>query len=214
MTDPADMPPVETEVMLWGQDEALAQWLREHDIKARAFSTGELKTPQVILVGSKPAAGGQSAFSELAQCMEKGSVVIFLCPEVFGKSGIPADWPALAQMGAMVDLGHPVWPKDDWAKKHPIFAGIPCGQIMDHRFYRDVIPDLAWVSEQTPAEVVAGANNTSRDYASGLLVCVVDLGAGRFILNTLRIYENLGRNPVAERLLRNMLRYAATDLSK
>jgi hypothetical protein len=35
------------------------------------------------------------------------------------------------------------------------------------------------------------------------------LGAGRFTLNTLRIRENLGRDPVAERLLRNMLRDAA-----
>ena len=34
------------------------------------------------------------------------------------------------------------------------------------------------------------------------------LGAGRFILNTLAIRENLGRHPAAERLLRNMLAIA------
>jgi len=45
-------------------------------------------------------------------------------------------------------------------------------------------------------------------------VSVYNLGAGRFILNTLRIRENLGKDPVAERLLRNMLRYAARDVSK
>jgi len=43
---------------------------------------------------------------------------------------------------------------------------------------------------------------------------VYRLGAGRFVLNTLRIRENLGRDPVAERLLRNMLRYAAADQGK
>jgi len=37
---------------------------------------------------------------------------------------------------------------------------------------------------------------------------------GRFILNTLRIRENLGSNPVAERLLRNMLNYAAREANK
>jgi hypothetical protein len=41
------------------------------------------------------------------------------------------------------------------------------------------------------------------------MVSVYRLGEGRFVLNTLRIREQLGRHPAAERLLRNMLRYAA-----
>ena len=65
-----------------------------------------------------------------------------------------------------------------------------------------------------PAEAVAGAIKASQDYSSGLLVAVYDMGAGRFVLNALRIRENLGSHPAAERLLRNMLRYAARDLAK
>jgi len=38
------------------------------------------------------------------------------------------------------------------------------------------------------------------------------LGHGKLILNTLRIRENLGVDPVAERLLRNMLNYAESIL--
>ena len=45
-------------------------------------------------------------------------------------------------------------------------------------------------------------------------MAVYRLGAGRFILNNLKIRENLGRDPVAERLLRNMLDYAASDVDK
>lgn len=63
-------------------------------------------------------------------------------------------------------------------------------------------------------EVVAGATNTSVDYSAGLFVSVNSFGAGQFILNTLYIRENLGRSPVADRLLVNMLRHAAHDLSK
>ena len=40
------------------------------------------------------------------------------------------------------------------------------------------------------------------------------LGAGRFVLNNLLVRENLGRMPAAERLLRNMLNYAARDLDQ
>jgi hypothetical protein len=36
-------------------------------------------------------------------------------------------------------------------------------------------------------------------------------GNGRFILNTLRVRENLGKHPVADRLLLNLIRYAAQD---
>ena len=57
---------------------------------------------------------------------------------------------------------------------------------------------------------VAGAIKASQDYSSGLMLAVYESGAGRFILNTLLIRENLGSNPAAERLLRNLLNYAQT----
>ena len=64
-----------------------------------------------------------------------------------------------------------------------------------------------------PAEVVAGAIDTM----SGIPFRpdgrrLSTSGAGRFTLNTLRLRENSGADPVAERLLRNMLRYAAPDV--
>jgi hypothetical protein len=45
------------------------------------------------------------------------------------------------------------------------------------------------------------------------MLSVYDLKAGRFILNALRVRQELGQDPTAERLLRNMLRYAK-DLDK
>jgi hypothetical protein len=120
----------------------------------------------------------------------------------------------LAKKGTLAGLPSWLYHKDEWAKNHPIFAGLPAGDLLDYIFYRDIIPDTAWVGQEPPAEVVAGAINTSIDYSAGLLVCVHSLGAGRFILNTLQVRENLGQNPAADRLLVNMLRYAARDLDK
>ena len=71
-----------------------------------------------------------------------------------------------------------------------------------------------WAGQPAPAEAVAGAINAAQDYSAGLLVAVHRMGAGSSVLNTLRIRENLGRHPAAERLLRNMLLYAATDARK
>ena len=65
-----------------------------------------------------------------------------------------------------------------------------------------------------PSEAVCGSIRTNSEYVSGLHIGVWDFGAGRFIVNTLRIRENLGTDPAAERLLRNLLNYAARDLDK
>ncbi len=99
--------------------------------------------------------------------------------------------------------------KDEWAKRHPVFDGLPAGGLMDCAFYREIIPDTALVGQDPPAEAVAGAIKASQDYSSGLMLAVYESGAGRYILNTLLIRDNLGSHPVAERLLRNLLNYAA-----
>ena len=85
---------------------------------------------------------------------------------------------------------------------------------MDHPFYRELIPDIAWMGQDPPKEAVAGAIKASLDYASGLMLSVHSFGSGNFILNTLLIRENLGTHPAAERLLRNLLLYAARDQKK
>ena len=104
--------------------------------------------------------------------------------------------------------------KDEWAKRHPVFAGLPSGGMMDYAVYREIIPDLAFAGQDPPQQAIAGANNVSFDYSSGLTVAEYRLGAGQFLLNTLLLRENLGRDPLAECLLRNMLQYAARNLTE
>ena len=65
--------------------------------------------------------------------------------------------------------------------------------------------------QDQPAQAIAGANSASFDCSSDLMLAEYRLGAGRFLLNTLPIREQLSTNPVAERLLRNLLRHAASE---
>jgi hypothetical protein len=119
---------------------------------------------------------------------------------------------------------------DVWAKAHPIMAGLPAGGLLDPVFFREILPPHVLLKNYTvgrgfvqdevttdldpPAEAVCGANRLSANYSSGLHVAIYRLGAGRFILNTLLIRENLGRVPAAERLLRNMLIHAGSERDK
>jgi hypothetical protein len=96
-----------------------------------------------------------------------------------------------------------------------LFDGLPCGGLMDDTFYREIIPDYRYWGQEIPEEPVAGAIRTScSSYHSELTLSVYKLGEGRFILNSLRVRPELGQDPTAERLLRNMLRYAAKDAEK
>jgi hypothetical protein len=210
LTDPALMPPVEAEIVLWGDDPTLVEWLRERGIRSRPFSPAQPTAREVILAVGKPKAPVEAeAFPELVERIKRGASVVFLTPDVFAKGDQPLGWLPLANQGDRLTIRGWLYLKDEWAKRHPIFDGLQAGGLMDYTFYREIIPDVVFSGQHPPAEAVAGAVKASQDYSSGLTVAVYDLGAGRFILNTLRIRDNLGRHPAAERLLRNMLNYAA-----
>ena len=88
---------------------------------------------------------------------------------------------------------------------------------MDYRFYREIIDGRILGNINSAEEAVCGTLYTSASwggFSSDLITSVHRLGAGRFILNTLRIRENLGKVPAAERLLRNILNYATEGISE
>ncbi|MBN1845341.1 MAG: hypothetical protein JW810_06625 [Sedimentisphaerales bacterium] len=212
LADAAQMPPVKNEVVLWGEDAGLAGWLAEHGIRARRWTAAPPAGREVILASNTAESpGGAAAFAELARRIARGSTVVFLSPAVFAVEARPTALAPLVDKGALNVIPNWLYHKDEWCKRHPIFEGLPAGGLMDYTFYREIIPDAVWSGLDASAEAVAGGINASQGYASGLMVAVCRLGAGRFILNTLRIRENLGPNPVAERLLRNMLNDAARD---
>ena len=197
---------MKTEVVLAGDDAELAKWLGDHGIRCRTLAAGEPAQREVILVSKTP-----PAFEELWRRVERGATAVFLSPEVLKKGDQPLGWLPLANKGTATPIRGWLYLKDEWAKRHPIFDGLPSGGLMDYTFYREIIPDTVLVGQDPPAEAVAGAIKASQDYSSGLMVAVYESGAGRFILNTLLIRENLGTHPAAERLLRNLLNYAASQ---
>ncbi len=209
LTDPADMPSVETEVVRWGNDAGLDKWLAEHGIKTRPFAADRQNAREVILVGQQPAAGDAAAWRELVQHVARGSTAIFLVSDVFKKGDNPIGWVPLANKGTLASNGDWLYLHDPWTKRHPIFDGLPSGNVMDYTFYRELISNCRWMGLDTPAETVAASINTCFGYDAGTLLSVHELGAGRIILNTLAIRPNLGGVPPAEWLLRNLLRYAA-----
>ena len=218
MADPADAPAVKSEIVLWGEDESVAGWLTKQGIRWRKFDGKPQTAREVILAsGRAPSPGGAPVFSELARRIARGSAVVFLDWETLMQPGSgELRWSPLSEHPELQSI--PMWyfRADYWAKKHPIFDGLPCGGIMDDRFYRGIFCMVSLPRKQPPDEAVRGAimacgGGSSR---SGVAISVDRLGEGRFILNGFRIRDCLGSLPVAERLLRNMLNYAAQGTDK
>jgi hypothetical protein len=208
----ADESAITSTVTLWTADSVLSNWLTQNGIPYQSFDSGApLGSQKIILTGMTPPPFYQSAFDDLMSRIAAGSVVIFLSPEIFASGSNTSYYVPLANRGSLNDLcGGSVFAKDDWAKNHPIFQNMPSGCVLDYTYYREIIPYTLWVNQDTPYEAVAGAINTagSFPYQSGLSAAVYRRGAGAFILNTLFIRNNLGQVPAADRLLRNMIRYA------
>jgi hypothetical protein len=214
VTDRTQMPPVESEIVLCGEDPELSAWLTDHNIRTRRFATETPAALEVILVSGSIAEPQQVVFCELARRMARGATVVFLTPEIFRRGDQPVGWLPLANKGTLSTIRGWLYLKDEWSKRHPIFDGLSSGGLMDYAYYRELIPDAVWSGQDPPAEAVAGAIKASQDYSAGLMVAVYNLGAGRFVLNTLHIRDNLQQHPVAGRLLVNLLRYAARDAGK
>jgi hypothetical protein len=142
--------------------------------------------------------------------VRNGAVAFFFSP--------PEDWNDLAER-----LGDELsaTPKDSvgcflpvvhYAKVHPAFEGLPSRCLM-RQPYRNVIPARSFV--ETGEEDICGSLDTmpaaSSNYMAGESkwwgtdVLVRRYGAGRIVFTHLRILENLGRDPVAERLFVNLL---------
>lgn len=211
---PEEMPAIDAEVVLLGQDAGLTRWLADRGIRHRAYLPGPPARREVILASGKPAGDPAVWARDVAQRIARGSTVVFLTTDTYAKGNETTGWLPLKTKGSVSGIARWLYHSDEWAKQHPIFEGLEAGGLMDYGYYRELIPDVVFSGIEPPADPVAGGINASWGYQSGLLVAVYKLGAGEFILNSLRIREHLGKVPQAERLLRNMLRFAARDTAQ
>ena len=241
--DAAEMPPVPREIVLCGHDPELADWCSTRGIRIRSALAPEQRERELILLSGTPPNDRLTFFTNLAQRIARGSAAVFLTPDSLvdemakdaesakppapsGGFGLPLRWAPLAPSSKpnLGNIHNWYFRTDQWAKHHPIFEGLPAGSIMNYAFYRDILSDRLLVMAEPPQESVCGAVQTSvlfwgersqfQEPEAGLMLSIHKSYAGCFIVNTLRIRENLGSVPAAERLLRNTLNYAAKNLEQ
>lgn len=214
--DPAEMPKVAGEVVLWGSDPDLAQWLADHGIRTRAYEPGDASKRELILVGT--GGGDLAAFQDLARRMATGSMVVFLSPGVFARNGQPLGWLPLAKKGTYgpVDFYGGYYRGDTFGTGHALFDGLPGKGVLDYTLYRNILSQGGYglMDSTLPDELIVGGIRAQFGYESNVQTAFYKFGEGKFLFNTLKIRESLGKDPVAELLLRNLLNAAGKGLDK
>ncbi len=144
---------------------------------------------------------------------ERGNMVLHLDARTHKQDG--TRWLPLAEKTQFSYFDDWLYHKECVAKNHPIFDGLGPRGIMDWEYYGPVISRMVLEKPDGAANIVAAAFAlgdycSATGYASGVMIAEYAFGSGRFLLNTFNILENVGNHPSADRLILNLLQYAAT----
>jgi len=99
-------------------------------------------------------------------------------------------------------------------KEHPIFDGLPTNCLMGQD-YHNVCAKKTLINIEGESVVLTISLDYTRYYFGlsdvwvGSDLTIVPHGKGRIILSMLRLLENLGTDPVADRIFYNMVRFSA-----
>jgi hypothetical protein len=220
------------EVVVCGNDSILSVWLKNHGINMLRFDKeNRTKRQLIVIAGNAP---DSLTMISIASQMACGSNVIFLSPSTFASGKNSTRWLPLASKGSVepMDAVAGYYRADRWSKHHPLFDGMPSGGMMDYVYFRNIIAQNALSQEYTvvaksmytydeitdpleyPQETVCGATRISHNYCSGVHLGIWNFGNGKFLVNTLRIEENLGTDPAADRLFCNILKFGSSNIDK
>lgn len=206
-------------VTVWGIEEQTQRWLKERGVMCEPLGETSSIRREIILVGDlSKAVADDERWRELARRMARGSTAIFLSHMAFQRENDPTAMLPLAKKGRCYRFNDWLYHKECVAKAHPIFEGLQGPGIMNWYYYGPLIPHQLFDGQDSPDEAIAVAfaagYSTPGGYASGILLAAYRFGEGRFIVNTFPVLQYLDAHPAADRLLHNMIGYAATLTSQ
>jgi len=166
----------------------------------------------VLIWDDERAEEGTALVANCSQLLAAGGTVICL-------SALPYTRLAAEIAGAQSDPGEAsslhswLYLRDDWGRRHPIFAGLPTGGLLDYSFYRNIISDEVFRPGGADVTGIAGAVKASQGYDSALTLWESTAGAGRLIGSTFRLRGLIGGHPVADRMLVNLVIHGASPVT-
>ncbi len=213
----SDAPKAEAavEVAVVAIDSWMQEWLKGRNISAVPLDKAPAAACRVILVGNAPEPSvTPTQRAEVLRRVAQGSVAVFLDPGVFRKGNDAVGWLPLKNKGHLTSFSDWLYHKECVARQHALFAGLAPQGIMDWDYYGPLISSRFFEGQDTPEDVAAAAfavchSSRPDGYAAGVMLGTYPLGAGKIVLNTFNLVANLDKHPAADRLVLNLVAYAA-----
>ncbi len=196
-------------------DGRVQEWLKARGLEVTPLQSDQAAGRQVILIGDwNDANTGPEIRKDLLERVARGSVAVFLKPSAFQKGSDALGWLPLTNKGSLTHFSDWLYHKECIAGRHPFFDGLQPAGIMDWDYYGPLITNQFFEGQDTPEETAAAAfavchSSRPDGYAAGTMLSVYRFGSGKIVLNTLNILDNVDKHPAADRLLLNMIAYAA-----
>ncbi len=219
LSEPPTIAPVK--VAVWQVDTRVQEWLKTRGVSVTPLEPAPAATRQVILVGNwnDPKAQQGIRKQDLLQRVARGSVAVFLNPGAFRKGGDAGGWLPFKNKGQLTAFPDWLYHKECVAKKHPFFDGLQPAGVMDWDYYGPLITNRFFEGQDTPEDTAAAAfavchSKPPDGYAAGTMLGVYRFGAGRIVLNTFNILDNVDKHPAADRLLLNIIKHSARNTTE
>lgn len=195
----------------------MAPFLQSRGIRFREFDGGDGELLPVFVATDRPAKS-----AALLKYIARGGIAVFLKPPAAGVNAsaarpewFPIDLKLRTARGNWAPVNHGV-------RRHPIFEGLPAGDFMG-QVYLNICANETLEGVKTPPIVgsLSYSNNGNFDRKNlnylgpgdawwGADLVAVPYEKGQFFLSTLHLKENLEADPVAEKVLYNMIRWASS----
>ncbi|NLV44027.1 MAG: hypothetical protein GXY07_05965 [Candidatus Hydrogenedentes bacterium] len=175
-------------------------------------------TRHLILIGDMNDSNTDTAArTALLERVARGSVAVFLKPEAFQKGDTPLGWLPIENKGGLTHFSDWLYHKECVAKKHAFFNGLQSRGVMDWDYYGPIITNKFFEGGDIPEDMAAAAfavchSSRPDGFAAGVMLGAYSFGAGKIIVNTFNILDNIDRHPAADRMLLNMIEYALTSV--
>ena len=146
-------------------------------------------------------------FTMLLTSVKEGAIGIIFSP--------PKDWNQLKRLFSdypeiqMESLeNYPNATVFHYVKPHPIFLNLPSRQLM-RLPYRKIIGKKFFLnkSDEDATGIILFPNSTDSKVIWGTTILILRYGVGRLVFTTLRIFENLEYDPIAQHIFINLLNH-------
>lgn len=211
----------EAKIAVLDIEKTLSPFFKKSGIKTLTFSIATNISIPVFVTKALPKSNSdQRRFDALEAFVQKGGTVVYIEGTKEDSDGsnplFPFSVNAHPGVGLWTCIPHMV-------QEHSIFQGLPTNGMM-RNIYENVWPmttlrDLKG-KEATEIKTIVGTvafdwfskdhkMNYSGPGASwwGSDMAIVPSGKGRYLISQLRLVENLGKDPVADKILFNMINY-------